>query len=68
MYGTMSLEISKLRREALLREAENERLARTARAGREGPTAPRRASAAAWGLAGTAGLLRKHFRTPKSTD
>jgi len=68
VYGTMSLEISKLRREVLLREAEDERLARTARTGREGPTVPRWASAAAWELAGAAGLLRKHSRTPKCAD
>jgi hypothetical protein len=62
------LGISKLRRVALLCEAKDDCLARTTRAGREGLTVPRWASAAAWELAGTAGLLRKHFRTPKSAD
>jgi hypothetical protein len=75
VYGTTSLEISRLHREDLLREARAERLTRTARAGRsssEGSAFLRWAAASSWELARAAGLFRKRFRerfrTPKGAD
>ena len=65
MYGTMSMEVLKQRREGMLREAEIDRLVRVSRAGREGPTVPRWASTVALEMAGAAGFLRRYARAPK---
>jgi hypothetical protein len=65
VYGSMSTEVLKQRREEMLREAQLDRLVRVSRAGREGPTVPRWASTVASEMARAAGPLRKYARAPK---
>jgi hypothetical protein len=68
VYGTMSMEVLKQRREELMREAELARLKMALRANRGRPATPRWVSTVAWELARAAGLLRKFFRTPEKAD
>jgi hypothetical protein len=68
VYGTMSMEVLKQRREELMREAELARLKMALRANRGRPATPRWVSTVAWELARAAGLLRKYFRTPEKGD
>lgn len=68
VYGTMSMEVLKQRREELMREAELARLKMALRANRGRPATPRWVSTVAWELARAAGLLRKYFRTPEKAD
>ena len=68
VYGTMSMEVLKQRREELMREAELARLKMALRANRGRPATPRWVSTVAWELARVAGLLRMFFRTPEKAD
>lgn len=68
VYGTMSMEVLKQRREELMREAELARLKMALRANRGRPATPRWVSTVAWELARAAGLLRTFFRTPEKAD
>ena len=66
VYGTMSMEVMEQRREAMLREAESNRLKKALRAGRGRSAASPWASALGWELARATGSLRKYFRTLKN--
>lgn len=68
MYGTMSMEVLKQRREELMREAELARLKVALRANCGSPATHRRVSTVTWELARVAGLLRKFFGTPDKAD
>jgi hypothetical protein len=68
VYGTMSMEVLKQRREELMREAELVRLKIALRANRGRLATPRWVATVAWELARVAGFLRKYFRTPEKAD
>lgn len=68
MYGTMSVEVLRRRREELLREAESAWLKAALRANRGRAATPLGVSIVAWEAARAAGLLRKFFRTPEKAD
>lgn len=65
VYGTMSMEVLRQRREELRREAELARLKLALRANRRRSATPRWVSTVAWELVRAAELLRKSFRTPE---
>lgn len=67
LYGTMSVEVLRRRREELLREAELARLRVAMRADRGRLATHRLVSTLAWELLRVAGLLRKFLRTPEKT-
>lgn len=68
MYGTMSMEVLRQRREELRREAEWARLKMALRAKRRRPATPRWVSTVAWELVRAAELLRKSFKMPEKAD
>ena len=68
MYGTMSMEVLRQRREELRREAELARLKMALRAKRRRPATPRWVSTVVWELVRAAELLRKSFRMPEKAD
>jgi hypothetical protein len=64
VYETMNLEVIKLRREEMVREAESYRLKKALRADLKRPVVSRWASSVAWELLRIVGLLRKLFKGP----
>jgi sugar-specific transcriptional regulator TrmB len=67
VYGLTNPEVMRQRREALLREAELNRLKKALRDRKRSATSPW-VSTLGWELARAAGRLRKYFRTPKNPD
>ena len=69
MHGTVSIEVLEQQYEEMVREAELTRLKKKAlRADRRRLGTSRWASAVAWELARSLGILRKFFKAPKNAD